>query len=205
MLIYLMESKNNDNVLFDRNLEHRDDGTITIGSFVKIMAPQAIENRMNGDIPLVKTPHPSIVMTRPTYLPTVKIINELEFDKSGAFVLNNMHLSLNQTFVAITSCGGNHCDKQRVSDWNGIKVCGCFAMSQNISNLVFIHSIWVLGSDSGERIVQSEFSSVKFSLCYLNQRIPAMIQRSALQQSIVFWDIEESFQRVVDFVNNNDG
>ena len=32
-----------------------------------------------------------------------------------------------------------------------------------------------------------------------------MIQKSALQQSNAFWDIEESIEAVVDFVNDNGG
>ena len=203
-VIYLMESKNSNNVLFDRNMEHRDDGTITIGTFVRIMAPQAIENRMNGDVPLVKTPHPLIVMKRPTVLPTVSIINEVQIDRSLAFVLNNRQLNVNQTFAVSTTCGGNHCDKQRCGDWNGIKGCGCFAMNQNCSNLVLVHSIWVYGSNKN-RIMQTEFSSTKFSLTYLKQRIPSMIQKSALQQSNAFWDIEDCIEAVVDFVNENGG
>lgn len=152
-----MEFKNSNNVLFDRNLEYRDDGTMTIGTFIRIMAPQAIENRMNGDAPLVKTPHPLILMKRPSTLQSVPIISELESDRSLSFVLNERTLNINQSYVVSTTCGGNHCDKQRISDWNGIKGCGCFAMNQNISNLEFVHSIWIFGSDRGDRVTQNEF------------------------------------------------
>ena len=67
---------------------------------------------MNGDVPLVKTPHPLIVMKRPTVLPTVFIINEVQINQLLAFVLNNRQLNVNQTFAVSTTCGGNHCDKQ---------------------------------------------------------------------------------------------
>lgn len=62
-LIYLMESRNSNCVLFDKNVEYCDDGTVTIGCFMRILAPQPIENNMNGDIPLVRTPHPVILIS----------------------------------------------------------------------------------------------------------------------------------------------
>ena len=204
-LLYLMESKNSNSAMFDRNMEHRDDGTITIGSFLRIMGPQPIESRMNGDIPLVKTPHPLIVLRRPlSALPTVNIINEVEPNRSLAFAMNSRILNVNQTFVVSTTCAGNHCDKQRIGDWNGVKGCGCFAMNQNCSNLAFVHSIW-FNASGGQRITQTEFSSTKFSLIYLKARIASIIQKSALQQSNAFWDIEECIEKVVNFVNDNGG
>ena len=72
-LIYLMEARNSNNVLLNRNLEYHDDGTITIGTFLRILAPQPIKNHMNGDIPLVKTPNPLVVLRRPDRLPHVSI------------------------------------------------------------------------------------------------------------------------------------
>ena len=51
--IYLMEAKNSNNMLFERNLELRDDGTISISTFLRILAPLLIENNMKGDIALV--------------------------------------------------------------------------------------------------------------------------------------------------------
>ena len=204
-IIYLMESKNSNNVLFDRNLEYRDNGTITVGSFLKILAPQPIDNVMNGDVPLVKTPHPLIVLKRPSAIPSISIINEIQSHKSLSFVFNNRHLSINQSYVVSTSCGGNHCDKQRINDWNGIKGCGCFSMSQNTSNLAVIHSIRFAGTEANPQIGQSEFSSTKFSLCYLSNRFPSMVQRSALQHTDAFWDMDDCIQNVVDFVNDNGG
>ena len=65
-LIYLMESKNSNQCLFNKNVELRDNGVISIGTFVRILTPLAIENKMRGDIPLIKTHYPLIVMKRPS-------------------------------------------------------------------------------------------------------------------------------------------
>lgn len=102
---------------------------MTIGTFIRIMEPQATENRMNGDAPLGKTLHPLIAMKRPSTLQSAPIISGLESDRSLSFVLNERTLNINQSCVILTACGGNHCDKQRISDWNGIKGCSCFAMN----------------------------------------------------------------------------
>ena len=90
-----MEAKNSNKALFDRNLELRDNGTITIGSFVRIIAPQPIEDYMNGDIPLLKTSASLIVLLRPRLMPTVTINYEVSTDQSMAFCLNNCILHLN--------------------------------------------------------------------------------------------------------------
>ena len=50
-----MEARNSNNMLFDRNIDHRDDGTCTIGTYFRVIAPFPIENNMRGDIPLVET------------------------------------------------------------------------------------------------------------------------------------------------------
>ena len=54
-LIYLMESKNSNKCMFDKNVELRDNGVISIGTFFRIISPHPIENKMRGDIPLLKT------------------------------------------------------------------------------------------------------------------------------------------------------
>ena len=60
-----MESKNSNKCMFDKNVELRDNGVISIGTFFQIISPHTIENKMRGDIPLLKTDIPLIVMTRP--------------------------------------------------------------------------------------------------------------------------------------------
>ena len=111
-LMHLMDSRNFNNHSFDRNLEHRDDGTITVGTFLRIMSPQRIENRTNGDIPLVNTHFPLIVMHLLALCPTANMINDTQPNHSLAFVFSNIHLNANQTFVVQTTCTRNHCDKK---------------------------------------------------------------------------------------------
>ena len=131
-------------MLFEKNMDHRDDGTITIGTFFHILAPSPIENSMTGDIALVKTQLPFVVMIRPLALPTGSINHEIKGDHSMGFVLNNLNVRINRTMPIQTTCGGFLCDKQRVEDWNSQKGCGCYHMAQYRSNLAFEHSVFFI-------------------------------------------------------------
>ena len=76
-LLYLMETTNSNNVIFEQKPEYRDDGTISIGTgsrFFRIWAPLPIVNSMCNDIPLVKTQLPIITMKRPVTFTATPII-----------------------------------------------------------------------------------------------------------------------------------
>jgi hypothetical protein len=202
-LIYLMEAKNSNNMLFDRNLELRDDGTISIGTFLRILAPLPIENNMKGDIALVKTQMPAVVMKRPFKIPSVPVNTQIQENNSMAFVLNGVPLNLNRTVAVQTTCSGFLCDKQRACDWNGQRGCGCYHMTQYRTNIVLEHTIFM--DTSQGRIVHSNFSSNKFSLMYLTDNIPGGVRVSALRTTDAYCDIEDAIEDVVDHVNGNGG
>ena len=203
-LLYLMEANGCNNMLFERNLELRDNGTISIGTFFRILAPLPIENNMKGDIPLIKTQLPVIVMETPSRIPTVSINNQLQENTSVAFVMNNVFLNINRTVPIQTTCSGFLCDKQRVNDWSGSRGCGCYHMTQYRSNIVFQHTIF-FDTTGGDRIVHSDFSSTKFSLLYLSNHIPGAVRVSALRVSDSFWDLEDSIEKVVEKINEDGG
>jgi hypothetical protein len=198
-LLYLMEANGSNNMLFERNLEFRDDGTISIGTFFRILAPLPIENNMRGDIPLVKTQLPVIVMRPPLKIPMVSINKGIQENLSMAFVLNKVELNINRTVPLQTTCSGFLCDKQRVNDWSGSRGCGCYHMTQYRSNIAFQHTVY-FDSPTG-CIVHTNFSSAKFSLLYLKNHIPGAVRVSALRVSDSYWDIETQIEEVIDFVN----
>ena len=84
-------------------------------------------------------------------------------------------------------------------------------MNPNISNLAFVHSIWIedqtnVMQNISRRVTHSEFSSTKFSRCYLSGRIPATVRKTTLNPtSDVFWALEDCITNVINFVNENDG
>ena len=112
---------------------------------------------MSGDIPLVKTGLPIIIMKPPSRIPHVPINFTIQGNSALAFVYNNINLELTLTTPVQTTCGGYMCDRQRVSDWNGVHGCGCFDMSNYRSNLAFEHSIH-FDTNTG-KIAHQNFSS----------------------------------------------
>ena len=141
-LIYLMESKNSNQNMFNNNVEFRDNGVISIGTFFRVVTPLPIENKMRGDIPLIKTHIPLIVMKRPSVTRSIRIRKEIGNLNSLAFILVGMNIYINRSTAIKTTCGGLLCDKQRCSDWNGTRGCGCYNFRDDISNIAFEHSVF---------------------------------------------------------------
>lgn len=202
-LVYFMEARNVNDKLWNRNPEYRDDGTITVGTFIRVLAPIQIE-RMMQEIPLVRTDYPIIVMQAPPKLPTIQINNEIQGHGALAFISNGAHLSINRITVRSTTCGGCFCDKQRINDWIGTRGCGCYGVAANRSNLAIVHTI-VVAMANGEVRTMNDFSSTKFSQIYLSNRIPADTRESSLQFTDAFFTLESTVDQVIDFINENGG
>ena len=171
-----------------------------------LLAPLPIENNMSGDIPLVKTQLPIIIMKPPSSIPHVSINSTIQGNNALTFVYNGAILDINRTTPVQTTCGGYMCDRQRVSDWNGMRGCGCFDMSNFRSNLALEHSV-NFDSPNGS-ICHSDFSSTKFTLMYMTDFLPGSVKVSALRMSSnssAFFEIEDCIDSVVDFVNEEGG
>ena len=159
---------------------------------------------MKGDIPLVKTQLPVIVMKRPEKFPTAQIKESIQENNSLAFVLNKQHLNLIRTVAIQTTCSGLLCDRQRIGDWSGTRGCGCFSMLSYRSSIALEHTVFLEGPNK-KKIVHSNFSSLRFSQLYLSGFLPANVKVSALQNDDCFWDMEDQIEKVVDFINTNGG
>ena len=203
LMFYLMEANMCNNSLFDRNLEYRDNGVFTIGSYFRVLAPLAVESFMNGDIPMVKTQNPIIVMKHPDHVNAVMINTQITGNNTRAFVYNNVTLKINRTAALETTCSGFLCDKQRCGDWCGKQGCGCYHMTQYRSNLVMQHGIYF--ETEAAKVIHRDFSSTKFSLLYLKDHFPGAIRVSSLRGTDAYWDIEEAVNNMVEYVNNNGG
>eukprot|EP00957_Ditylum_brightwellii_P163173 12424996-Ditylum_brightwellii.AAC.1 len=86
-LFYMMESRNSNNLPWQRNTQLHDNGMITIGAIFIILVPLPIENLMSGNTPIVETCYPVIVMKHSSqHIPTVKIDYSIEGNTANAFV-----------------------------------------------------------------------------------------------------------------------
>ena len=202
-----MESRQHNHTLWDRNLLLRDNGVLTIGSFLRVLAPKRIDSSMNG-VPLLFTQEPVVIMKRPPSFPIVPINFQVPQSKSAAFIYNRCIVELNGYTPLDTSCSGLLCDKQRVADWNyHDHGSGCYQMADRRSCLALTHNMMVRVSDgSGDSIEMDDFSSSKFSSLYLNDDISPNIGLQSVQiLTQAYFDISENIEACVELINDNGG
>ena len=84
-VIYLMEARNQNKKLWNKNVNHRDNSEISIGSIIRLLCPMPIEAYMRCDVPLVISHQPAILMKTPRILENVRMSNEFEANTSLAF------------------------------------------------------------------------------------------------------------------------
>ena len=165
---------------------------------------------MISDIPLVTTQEPLVMMKRPTVMQSIPM-RQLQMNKSRAICLNNRVLTLYSTSVVKTSCKGQLCDKIHANEWkdNTCKPCGCISTNPNNSNLaMWLHtlSIEVDGLQGLQRIAHDNFSSSKFSLCYLSHLLSATVNQSNLSRtSNHFMVLKNAIRAVINHINGNGG
>ncbi len=209
-LVYFVQGENNTNKnLFLRENKWRDDGTLTIGTYFRVLAPEYITQYLNNEVPMIVTTRPAILMKRPQSVPKVNI-RSLSVNQSRAYVLTNAHLFVKQVEPADAVCNGNLCDKQRIRQIRSGK-CGCYHF-QSISKagVIFNHSIVVTPRDGTVAEVQSEitertFTSQKFSQLYITKPMPNNVTLSQIMDSVEMDMISDKVERLSDYVNDHGG
>ena len=198
-----MEARNMNTYLWSRNVNYRDNGSISIGSIIRVCCPRPVDNFMRGDIPLMVTHNPVFLLKYPSKIATMQIDPEIGSNTSLAFVHNGTSLQIYYTSVLKTQCNGSLCDRQRISDWLGSRGCGCYGMATNSTSLAIQHSISVT-TFQGDKTMK-EFSSLKFSKLYLNGVIPGSCKLYHLQVTAAFFAMCECMKNCIDLINENGG
>ena len=72
-MLYLMEAMSTNTSLWECNVEFRDNGVITAGEIIGMIAPQPIKSIMNGYVPMVQAPFLLIVIKFPLTFPAVTV------------------------------------------------------------------------------------------------------------------------------------
>ena len=112
-----MEARNQNMNLWAKNT-NRDNGAISIGSFVCFTYPMPIQQYMRCDIPLLMSQLPAILLKTPSMI-TYPLNYEIESNTSLGSIYRSAIVNICFSYVLKTSCSGLLCDRQRVSDWNG--------------------------------------------------------------------------------------
>eukprot|EP00957_Ditylum_brightwellii_P130544 9958291-Ditylum_brightwellii.AAC.1 len=63
-----MEARNVNQSLWQKNLNHCNNGAVSIGSIIRMMCPTPIESYTCNNITTVQSPYPGILLKFPTYL-----------------------------------------------------------------------------------------------------------------------------------------
>ena len=85
-VVYVIEARKQNDLLWSKFPEKRDNGTVTIGSYVVVLNPKPITIKMSNDIPILDTRGGSILLRSPEYSGS-KIFSELAVNVTRAFVL----------------------------------------------------------------------------------------------------------------------
>ena len=209
-LVYFMQGENNTNkTLFLRENKWRDNGTLTIGTYFRVLAPEYISQYLNNEVPMIVTTRPAILMKRPVSVPKVPIRN-LSEKQSRAYVLTSARLFIKEVDAIDAVCNGNLCDKQRIRQVRSGK-CGCYHFQQiSKSGVIFSHHIAlipqeVMGSEVQSQITERTFTSQKFSQLYLKKPLPNNILIAQIQDSDEMDMISQKVIELSEYVNIRGG
>lgn len=207
-LCYIMMTSDTNKRLFHRDLMLRDNGTITIGSYIRLLAPHPIERNMQG-IPLIKSFFPIIAMEPPSVVNYIVVNTYIESNMSGVAVLKNAQLSVRRTTPIQTTCSGKHCDKQRPTDWafTANRGCGCWGTtSLGTSNIALMHNIVITSCRVVEDAIKvRDFSSTNFNSLFMDRPIPPNTNVTALEQTDSSEVLDQAISDCVDIINENGG
>ena len=93
-IVYFVKAINKNNNFHNANVQYRDNGAISIGSFLRIPCPMPIDQYTRGDISLVVSHFTAILLQLPEYLLLIGTNNAIEANSSSAFVFNNTHITV---------------------------------------------------------------------------------------------------------------
>ena len=129
---------------------------------------------------------------------------EIEANNSKAFVYNSTQLTVNYSAPIKTSCSGNLCDRQRITDWLGSKGCGCYGMSTNSTSLAIQHAITIRTALDG-KLTMTDFSSLRFSKLYTTGEIPESCKLYMLQVTEASMNMFNALENCAQLINSQGG
>ena len=168
-VVYVIESKRVNDHLWARQPTLRD-AIVTIGTFVLMTFPNGIDNYLGNDVPIVESHEPLLILKRPR-IDEVPIDDSLTESVTRAFVLKNCEIEIDISSPVVTKCCGLLCDRQNaLANLKNNKVCGCYGISDRVSNLVYQHKIDVF-REGDKQFTIKKFTSFKFDQMFLKGTI----------------------------------
>ena len=203
-LVYVMVTDTQNKKLWGRNTTQRDDGTIAVGTCIRIFRPLPIESVMPDGIPSLVTRFNAVVMQTPNMIDEVPINHSISGNTSLAFALNNCLIEVAASTPEETGCAGYFCDKQRIHEVAQYKQgCACYVWSDRRNNMVIDHSLQIQHQTWNQYIPQ--YSSIRFSSLYQTSLFSTQIRSDVLELSDQFFELEGCISKCIEFINENGG
>ena len=203
-VVYLMQGGGDNKNLWSREILSRDNGTLTIGTYFRIIWPEHVERYLNNECPMIVSKEPAVLMKLPPLISDVPVTN-LQANDTKSFVINNATLTVRQVQAMNTKCTGLVCDKQRLGDMRDNK-CGCWNYKTMRHSLTMNHSIVIGFIDANiPKITEQNFTSHRFVGLYIDRPFPTNMSISELQGTEEIFIIQECVDDMVSYVNQHDG
>ena len=206
VLCYIMKTPKQNKDLWHRNIEYRDNGTLTIGSVFRCLAPRPVERFMKYDIPSMESNFPIVLMRDPATFLQTDTDTEIQVNQMLGFSMNNCFVTADALTPIASTCTGHFCDGQRTADSRDPDYvgCGCFYMNHRRSSVKFEFDIFVQAG-LYMQFNMRRFSSNKFSSLFFTHTLSPNVMLQQLQFSEEFFEIETVVQNVTQFINDNGG
>ena len=108
-----MEGKNVNDRLWSRYPLLRDNGVVTIGTYITIINPLPITTMFCNEIPMIECRGGCFVMKDPLVMSQIHVDKSITQNITRSFLMNNVSVDVLYTDVFTTQCSGKLCDKQR--------------------------------------------------------------------------------------------
>ena len=204
-VVYIVEGKHMNDKLWGRFPLLRDNGVVTIGTYIGVINPMPITQWFCNEIPILECRGGSFVMKTPGTVASIKIDMGVMRNTTRAFVLNNMEVEMSSMDVYNTKCSGLFCDRQRaVEIRRGNRACGCYSMQTRIGNIVLVHHVTV-SKGNDVMLNMDDFSSLQFSHLYMKTGFTSSMRFNLLDYTPSYFSLQKAADDVVKYINDNGG
>ena len=103
---YIVEGKYRNDSLWSRTTSYRDNGVLTVGTYICIINPVPITSWFCNEIPILDTHGSAFVMKLSGGCQEVKMAKSIAINVTHCFVKNGAKVEVQSTYVHTTKCSG---------------------------------------------------------------------------------------------------
>ena len=204
-VVYIVEGKNRNDRLWERDPSLCDNGCVTIGTYISIINPQPITSWFCNEIPIIECRGSCFVMKCVGGSFEVNMDTSITTNVTRCFVKNNVDVDVLSTDVHSTKCSGLFCDRQRSLEISrGNRSCGCYSMNNRVSSIAILHRVEI--SVGGVQLFSmDDFSSLNFINLYLKSRFSWNVRANLLDFTPAYFQMQKCITKIIELINNNGG